>query len=214
MATDDPDESEQGLAPESARGDGQDSALHHTQDSAQDYALLSIQHSTCFLTTESGRIERENDPDHSAGPLLRLAGCAAGNIFALRSDIADGVAAELAALLSAEPPFVTPGTSPLHLDRYIELLSLDAKVPGPQLGLLYELPRSLENTSGVTLVSSDSGDGRDMQARLSTDGMPDSLVRLGFLSASDLWLPWCMALHNQQIASIAFAARLSPAGAD
>jgi hypothetical protein len=43
-----------------------------------DIELLSIQFQTLFLTTGSGRIERENDPDHSQGPRLYLAGYVSG----------------------------------------------------------------------------------------------------------------------------------------
>jgi predicted GNAT family acetyltransferase len=37
--------------------------------------------------------------------------------------------------------------------------------------------------------------------------MPKALVDAGFLSISDLWPPWCVALDAGEIASVAFAAR-------
>jgi hypothetical protein len=70
-----------------------------------DIELLSIQFQTLFLTTGSGRIERENDPDHSPGPRLWLAGCASGNVAGLRSDVMEDLAAEIMALVVKEPPF-------------------------------------------------------------------------------------------------------------
>jgi hypothetical protein len=45
-------------------------------------------------------------------------------------------------------------------------------------------------------------------------GMPDGLAELGFRSTSDLWRPWCMARVDGDVASIAFAARISEVGAE
>jgi hypothetical protein len=178
-----------------------------------DFELLSIQYQTRFLTTQPGRIVRENDPDHSPGPRLWLAGCASGNVSGVGSDVADGVAAEIAALLATEPPFVIRSSPPKYLDRYMELLSRDAAAPTSNPGLIYVLPNGLSDESGVSLVSSDSNEGQRLQTSYSTHGMPDQLVKLGFRNVSDLWLPWCMALQEGEVVSAAFAARLSEAGA-
>jgi hypothetical protein len=162
-----------------------------------DSELLSIQYRTLFLTTRSGRIERENDPDHSSGPRLWLAGCTLGNVGGVRCDVADGIAVEIGALLASEPPFVTRNSLPIHLD----------------LGLIYRLPNGLQYESGATLITSDSDEGQRLQTSLSNHGMPDQLVKLGFRDISDLWLPWCMARRDGRLVSVAFAARLSKAGA-
>jgi hypothetical protein len=179
-----------------------------------DSALLSIQYRTLFLTTEAGRIVRENDPDHSPGPRLWLAGGAAGNVGGVRRDVADDAATEIAALLANEPAFVTPGSPPQHLDRYIELLSRDAAAPRANLGLTYQVPNGITERSGVILVASDSEEDHRLQASLTTDGMPDQLVELGFGNVSDLWPPWCMVLREGQAISLAFTARLSEVGAE
>jgi hypothetical protein len=88
-----------------------------------DIELLSIQFQTLFLITGSGRIERENDPDHSPGPRLYLAGCASGNVAGLRSDVTDDLAAEIMSLVTLERPFFTRDGRPQYFDRYIELIS-------------------------------------------------------------------------------------------
>jgi predicted GNAT family acetyltransferase len=44
--------------------------------------------------------------------------------------------------------------------------------------------------------------------------MPEALVALGFVDVGEFWAPWCVALEGDEIASIAFAARLGPAGAE
>ena len=47
-----------------------------------------------------------------------------------------------------------------------------------------------------------------------TDGIPEAWFDLGFHGVADFWPPWCVALREGQIASIAFAARLGDTGAE
>jgi len=176
--------------------------------------LLAIDFRTLFVLTPAGRIERENDPDHSPGPRLWLAGCESGNIVGLRSDVSEGVAAEIAAIAATEPPFYDRNGRPKHFDRYVDLLSRDAAVARQSLGLIYELPRSLQYEHRVRLISDDSHEGRRFLSDLSAHGMPDGLAELGFRSVSDLWPPWCVALVDGEAASVAFAARIAEAGAE
>jgi GNAT acetyltransferase len=179
-----------------------------------DIELLSIQFQTLFLTTGSGRIERENDPDHSSGPGLWLAGCASGNVAGLRFDVTDDLAAEIMALVVKEPPFFTEDVRPQYLDRYIELLSREGAVRKQSLGVIYELPNDLKYGPDVPLIDSESDEWERLCASLSVDGMPAGLLDMGFRDVSDFWAPWCVALHNGRVASVAFAARLSKAGAE
>jgi hypothetical protein len=116
-----------------------------------DIELLSIQFQTLFLITSSGRIERENDPDHSPGPRLYLAGCASGNVAGVRSDVTDDLAAEIMSLVTLERPFFTRDGCPQYFDRYIELLSREGTVRKQSLGVIYELPNDLEYEHGVPL---------------------------------------------------------------
>lgn len=66
----------------------------------------------------------------------------------------------------------------------------------------------------MTLVSSDTSEGDRLRARLSDKGMPEALVALGFMAATDIWEPWCIALHEGEVASIALTARIGPDGAE
>jgi hypothetical protein len=91
--------------------------------------LLATQLRTLFILTSTGRIDCENDPDRSPGPRLWLAGCALANVAAVRSDVADDVAAEITGLAAAEPAFKAVDSPPRYLDRYVDLLSRDAPVP-------------------------------------------------------------------------------------
>jgi len=179
-----------------------------------DTTLLSIQYRTLFLATKSGRIERENDPDHSPGPQLWLAGCPSGNVAGVRSDVADEIAAEIMALVATEPPLLTREGHPRHLDRYINLLSREGAAPKQNLGVIYNLPHRLEYGHGAALVDSDGVEGERLYASFSKHGLPVGLLDLGFHDTSDFWAPWCVALHDSEVASVAFSARLSEAGAE
>lgn len=211
---------------------------------SNDLELLRTQYHTLFATTASGRIERENDPDRSPGPAFWLAGCAEGNIAGVRFDVPEEIAARILDLAATEPPFFTRDGFPKHLDRYADLLStaplrsrlgigaesrlgigarsrlgtgvrsrLGSATPDRdgcfrQIGLTYELPHDLKHDrGGVVLIDSQSHEARRF-------GVPAGLLEMGFRDASDFWEPWCAVLEGGQIASIAFAARLSETGAE
>src|SRR5690606_28612580 len=57
-------------------------------------------------------------------------------------------------------------------------------------------------------------EGARLEETLIRDGMQPDLVEMGFRQVSDLWAPWCLALQDGQIASLAFAARLGGGGAE
>lgn len=179
-----------------------------------DSERIATQYRTLFLLTEDGRIARENDPDHSAGARFWLAGCTSGNVYGVRTDVADDVASEIMTLAATEPPFFAPDALPKHHDRYMDLLSDSAAAPTPSLERTYELPHGLPCPDGVRLISGESPEGRKLHAALSADGMPEGLARMGLRVSADLWPPWCAAMHGDEIASIAFAARLSETGAE
>lgn len=176
--------------------------------------LLSIEYQTLFVTTASGRIERENDPDHSPGPRMWLAGCAAGNVAGVRMDVEDDVAVEIIALAAMEPPLHLPGARPRYLDHYMRLLSQDSAEPKQSRGLIHELPHGLEYPHSPETIISESAEGRRLYACFTERGMPAGLRELGFHDVSHLWAPWCVALHEGDVAAVAFAARLSEVGAE
>ena len=176
--------------------------------------LLAIEAATLFLLTESGRIQQENDRDRSPGPRLYLTRCQSGNVVRLRRDVGDETARAIDALVADEPPLRDPGSTPLHLDDYVALLAGEAPVEQRSAGLAYCFPDRLEYEHDVTLVSSDTPEGDRLHARLADQGMPQALVALGFVRATDIWAPWCIALHEGEVASIALTARLGPIGAE
>ncbi|VWC32252.1 GNAT family acetyltransferase [Burkholderia lata] len=102
---------------------------------------------------------------------------------------------------------------PAHLERYLALL---APVAHWNIGLVYALPHAcgFDTDTRVALINGDSDAGWHLMHALSTHGMPEGLFSMGFRSAADLWAPWCAAVVDGEIASVAFAARLSAVGAE
>ena len=102
-----------------------------------------------------------------------------------------------------------------HLDDYVDLLSRETPVEQRSAGLIYSFPNHLEYEHDVTLISSDTPEGDRFLAGLAADrAMPQTLMALGFLAATEIWAPWCIALHHGEVASIGMTARISPAGAE
>ena len=178
-----------------------------------DAELLAIQFQTVFVLERPGRIVTTNDPGRSPAPRFALFACASGNIHGVRVDVADGIAAQLMDLAASEPPFFDRLGRPRHLDRYIELLSRTAPVSQPHLEMTYVLPNDIAYQHDVRLICSDSPEGQELRATLATKGIPAGLAEMRFTDVSAFWDPWCVALHNAEVASVAFAARLSETGA-
>ncbi|VWD16851.1 GNAT family acetyltransferase [Burkholderia lata] len=173
---------------------------------------LDIDYRTLFRLYPDRRIERENDPDCSPGPRFWLGRCADGNLTGVRADVPPAVADELARLADSEPPSADR-MPPAHLERYLALL---APVAHWNIGLVYALPHAcgFDTDTRVALINGDSDAGWHLMHALSTHGMPEGLFSMGFRSAADLWAPWCAAVVDGEIASVAFAARLSAVGAE
>lgn len=107
-----------------------------------------------------------------------------------------------------------PDGVPLHLDEYAELLGAEAPVEEVSRDLTYALPNSLQYGGGARIVSSDTDEGAELLARLEAGGLPEDLVEMGFVDTTHFWPPWCVALDEGEIVSIAFTARLSALGAE
>jgi hypothetical protein len=180
---------------------------------ASDAELLAVQFQTAYVREHSGRILATNDPDRSAAPRFALFGCASGNAYGIRADVLDRVAAQLLGLAESEPPFVERSGTPRYLGRYIDLLSNGMPSPNPRLGVTYVLPNDIAYRPDVRLISSDSVGGRELRAALAAQGMPGGLREMGFADISEVWEPWCAVLQDDEVVSVAFAARLSETGA-
>ncbi len=81
--------------------------------------------------------------------------------------------------------------------------------------MIYCFPDHLGDEHDVTLIRSDTPEGDRFLASLADDqAMPQTFVALGFVAATDIWAPWCIALHQGEIASIGMTARTGPTGAE
>lgn len=143
-----------------------------------------------------------------------MAGCGSGNVLRLGTDIVDEIAAKIETLAESEPPLAGAESRPQHLDRYLDMLGDGVAPMQATQELIYELPHALACKGGATLIASDSPEGQDLVQALSRRGMPEGLSSLGFRQIEDLWPPWCAAMVDGRIASLAFAARLSGVGAE
>lgn len=172
---------------------------------------LSLDSVTTFSLDERGRILRENDPDRSPGPRLFIAACPEGVVAHVRHDVDEQVAGHLIALATAQPDWTF--SIPACLPAILERLSGDGSAPAARHALLWRMPHGLEAPVSAFIISSDTTEGDELLARLAREGMPTALSDAGFVSLADFWAPWCVALEGGEIAAMAFAARLSDAGA-
>jgi len=179
-----------------------------------DADLLALDVATLFVLNRFGRTLHDNAPDRSPGPRFYLGGCGSANVVRIRWDVGPDTAQALQRLAADEPPLRNPDSTPPHLDEYTHLLAAEAPIAHCTLGLTWCFPAALSYAHDVPLIASGTPAGDRLLARLAHQGLPQALLELGFTSLDDFWPPWCAALQNGEIASIAFAARLSPAAAE
>ena len=190
---------------------------------AGDLRLLRINLATIFAMSSSGRIEWQNDPDRSPAPRLFFAGCPQGNIAHVRDDVEDEVAGQLLAIAAEEPAWSDPWVLPQGIGKLLDVFSNHAPfATGPAsriplnvgTGVIYLLPHHLKFQHGANIVHGNSVEGVQMVARFNQRGIPEQMLDAGFRSVADLWEPWCIALEGEEVAAIAFAARLGIVGAE
>ena len=185
----------------------------YSASTADDLRLLEIDIDTMFVMSATGRIERENDPDRSAGPRVFFAGCPFGNLARVRYDVDDAIAMRILEVAAKEPPSRDPDEMPACTEKIVALLS-DGQPAAVSTALIYQLPNGLRYEHPAAIVHGESEEGRQMLARLADRGMPDYMQTAGFKGAGDFWEPWCVALDGNEIAAMAFAARLGISGAE
>jgi hypothetical protein len=185
----------------------------YSASTADDLRLLEVDIDTMFVMSATGRIERENDPDSSSGPRVFFSGCPFGNLARVRYDLDDDVTMRILKVAAEEPPWRDPDVIPACAEKIIALLS-DGQPADVSTALIYQLPNGLRYEHPGAIVRADSDEGRQMLARLADRGMPDYMQTAGFKGAGDFWEPWCVALDGNEIAAMAFAARLGVSGAE
>jgi len=190
---------------------------------ADDLRLLHIDVETLFVMSASNRIERQTDPDRSCGPRLFFAGCTQGNIARLWDDVEDSLASQLLANAAEEPPWRDPFVLPQCIGKLLDVFSNNppfavgaaSRVPlHVGTAVIYRLPNHMKYEHAANIVRGDSAEGEQLRARFADKGMPQSMSDAGFISVADLWEPWCIAIEGEEVAAIAFAARLGAIGAE
>lgn len=171
-------------------------------------AILDLHRRTAFAFDERGRMAYESAPDRSRGKRFSFAGCREGNIGVVRDDVPDSVADQLETLLADEPPLSAPDATPRHLQDYVNLLGGVAS-----LGLLWVFPGPLDYGDGAHLVRSGSDEADNLLCRFD-EVIPPGLADAGFHTPTDLWEPWCVAVVDGQIASLAETVRTGVDGAE
>jgi len=176
--------------------------------------LLAIDVETLFTLDADGRIARENDPDHPAPPRLFLAGGSGGVIVRLRRDVSAGIARQVLDLADACRGWPESEEPPAFAAAFIACLGGDRPSEDAVIHVIHQIPPCVVRESSTRFIDSDTPAGDDMIARLTGEGMPAPLRQAGFLSPADFWPPWCVALDGEEVASIAFAARIGEHGAE
>lgn len=179
-----------------------------------DLQLLHAEVKTSLVMSGSDRIERTNDPDCSPGPRVSIAGCPLGNIIRVRRDVPEPIALRLLAIGAQERPWRDPFVLPRCVGRFIDLLSVEQPVATVAPHVIYQLPNRSNYAHPGMIVRGDSPEGAQMIERFAERGLPRPMVDAGFKSVGDFWEPWCVAVEHDEIAAIAFAARLGEIGAE
>ncbi len=173
---------------------------------AQAARLAAIELATRFTLDARGAILTESPPDLSPGPLLHVA-AAEPRVIAFGHSLSEDIQGQLAGILAQTVDPV------LQVAECLEAMSaLGSVILSEGLSFLL-LPQS-PAPCPANLVRWGTPEGSALEARFAAAGMPASLADQGFRSVADLWPPWCAAIVEGEVASLAFSSRLTPSGAE
>lgn len=170
---------------------------------AQAARLAAVELATRFTLDARNAILTESPPDLSPGPLLFVA-AVEPRVIAFGQSVSQDLQARLAA--------IHDGDLTRHIEDALEALSELGAVAASE-GLSFLLSPQPPPPAPADLVCWGTAEGSALEARF-VAGMPKALVDQGFRSVADLWPPWCAAVIDGQVASLAFSARLTPSGAE
>lgn len=110
-----------------------------------DFELLQMQVDALYVHDSNNKLLRinESDPDDTDDPAPRffLGRSLLGNIYRVRYDLPDDLAAELERLAASEPVVTDLREPPYHLAKYTELLTAHAPITDTYTGPAYYLPQ-------------------------------------------------------------------------
>jgi hypothetical protein len=175
--------------------------------------LLHLHRRTAFSFDLLGRMVHENDPGKSRGKRFSMTGCSEGNLAVIRDDVSELASLALERLAAAEPPLSGYDAMPARLHDYLSTLGEVEQVDARRFGYLWTFPNGVESPCEAELVLSGSVESAGLVERLE-DAMPEALAERGFGQPTDLWEPWCAAVVDGQVASIAQTVRTGSGGAE
>lgn len=107
---------------------------------------------TSFVLDERGRIASTREPGGRRGPLFTIVRGATRRAWAIRDDVPDGLAHELARLAREEPPAPDLREPPVHALRYQSLLGDRLRGARPYGGPAFTFPATLPRAGEVVVV--------------------------------------------------------------
>lgn len=176
--------------------------------------INTIHAQTSFAHTVSGRISYENSPDRGPAPLFWFGGGAYGNAVRFRSDVPDSIVRKIEMLIATEAPLTDFESAPRSLSEIQKILSEFAPALKVKKAVAYTFRDAPNYNHSLPVTKYDTSKGEQLLARIDADGMPHDLFDMGFIDRTHFWPPWCIVCDGDSIASIAFTARRSEAGAE
>ncbi len=178
----------------------------------KDLDLLGLEMETGLVMVAPHRFVRVNSPGEAHGPLIALAGCAAGNVVAAHTNLDDALARRALDFVAAAQAWADGDRLPPWVGALAAMVGIDpATLAG---GPAWVLPNGLAFAHPAHIVAGESEAGTAMLARFAARGMPPALVEAGYVDVGELWAPWCVAMAGEEIAALCIAARLGERGAE
>lgn len=107
-----------------------------------------IELTTGFVLDEQGRIVSTREPQASHGPLFSIIRSATECVWAVRDDVPQPIAEQIAALASQEPPIRDLRAEPVHALKFLSLTTGRHGFSGPA----FTFPDQLDPPAGVVQV--------------------------------------------------------------
>jgi GNAT superfamily N-acetyltransferase len=123
-----------------------------------DFELLQMHTDALYVHDANKRLLsiNEPDPEHPA-PRFFLGRCPSANIWRIRYDLSDDLAAELERLAASEPVSSDLREPPYHHFAYMELLAAHAPISETYIGPAYYLPKSDSPSRAVVVTEANKG---------------------------------------------------------
>lgn len=124
-----------------------------------DRELLDIHVRALFRHDARGRLLSVNEPwSEAPAPRLFFGRTCAGNLWRLRADLPEALAAELGALCADEPSGAGLNAAPRHADAYVRLLGAHARVRRVEAGPAYRFGEYPEPSTAPLTVTEANAD--------------------------------------------------------